>query len=122
MGHGRNNVELAACANGPINHTGPPHVPHRQNNTLLISTWHKIVLSQRLCFLLYSRRISRQPLQDNVPQLPRAKRTVALTNVVFSEQEALCYPIRFKYLLFISAKARGRKEREGKGRRERMSE
>lgn len=57
-------------------------------------------------------------LQDNGAQLPRAKSTVALTNVVFTEQETLCSHIRVKYLLFISAKARERKEQKGKERPE----
>ena len=54
-------------------------------------------------------------LQDNGEQLPRAKGTVALTNVVFTEKETLCSHIRVKYLLFISAKASERKEQKGKG-------
>ena len=55
--------------------------------------------------------------QDNGAQLPRAKSTVALTNVVFTEQETLLSHIRVKYFLFISAKARERKEQKGIGRR-----
>lgn len=60
-------------------------------------------------------------MQDNGAQLPRAKSTVALTNVVFSEQETLCSHIRVKYLLFISAKAEREKgaKRKRKARRER---
>lgn len=53
-------------------------------------------------------------LQDNGAQLPRAKRPVALTNVVSTEQETLCSHIRVKYLLFISAKAKERKKRKRK--------
>ena len=52
--------------------------------------------------------------QDHGAQLPQAKSTVALTNVVFTEQETLCSHFRVKYLLFISAKARERKEQKGK--------
>lgn len=61
--------------------------------------------------------ISPGSLQDNGAQLPRAKSAVAPTNVVFTEQETLCSHIRVKYLLFISAKARERKEQKGKGER-----
>lgn len=57
-------------------------------------------------------------LQDNGAQLPRAKSPVALTNVVSTEQETLCSHIRVKYLLFISAKARGRKKEQKKGEKE----
>lgn len=53
-------------------------------------------------------------MEDNGTQLSRAKSTVALTNVVFTEQETLCSHINVKYLLFISAKAAERKEQKGK--------
>lgn len=62
-------------------------------------------------------------LQDNGAQLPRAKSPVALTNVVSTEQETLCSHIRVKYLLFISAKARGwKKEQKKRGKRKAAKE
>lgn len=86
--------------------------------------FHKIPVSHHPRFLFLQRGYLQAVLQDNGAQLPRAKSTVALTNVVFTERETLCSHIRVKYLLFISAKASERKEQKGKGRQkgERQSE
>ncbi len=63
-------------------------------------------------------------MQDNGAQLPGAKSAVALTNVVFTEQETLCSHIRVKYLLFISAKARkgAKGKRKAGGEKDRVIE
>lgn len=116
-------MELVASANGTINHTGHRMCHILEQHILFISTWHEIPLSHRPRFLVLQQEYLQAALQDNGAQLPGAESTVALTNVVFTEQETLCSHIRVKYLLFISAKARERKEQKGKGRQgERKSE
>lgn len=75
--------------------------PHRTNSpspTDLASSLQQIYLQAALL--------------DNGAQLPRAKSPLALTNVVSTEQETLCSHISVKYLLFISAKAKGGQEKE----------
>lgn len=101
-----NRVALFSSANDAINHAGRWMCHTPEQHILYISTSHDFPLSHWPCFLLCSRNISRQLLQDNGAQLPRATSPVALTNVASTEQETLCSHIRVKYLLFISAKAK----------------
>lgn len=115
-------MEAVASANGTINHAGH-HMCHiLEQHILFISTWHKISLSHQPRFLFLQQEYLQAALQDNGAQLPRAKSTVALTNVVFTEQETLCSHIRVKYLLFISGREKSKREKEGKRERESQSD
>lgn len=84
-----------------------------EQHILFISTWQEIPLSHRPRFLFLQQEYLQAALQDNGAQLPRAKSTVALTNVVSSVQETLCSHIRVKYPPFISA-SDGEKREKGK--------